>query len=423
MTGVEFVPAQRVRRIRESPSSVAANRVRELKAAGRSIVDFTVGEPDFDTPQHIKDAAVAAIAAGETKYTPVNGTPALREAVRTRMLRTSGIRFADNEITVGGGGKQVLYLTFAATLDAGDEVIIPAPYWVSYPDMVLANDGVPVVVETRGEAGYKLTPDALRSAITPKTRWLVVNAPGNPTGAVYSRDEIAALAEVLEEFPHVWVLTDEIYDEILFTGEPFVGFAQAAPGLRERVFTVNGVSKAYAMTGWRLGYGVGNAELVAAINKLQSQSSSCPSSISQAAAVAALNGDQSFVGESVQAYRQRRDRAVELLSRIEGLNPIAPDGAFYLFVDCSGLLGRHTPAGTLLETDQDVTLYLLDVAGVAVIQGSAYGSEPFFRISFATSLTEIERGAMAIAEAVKGLSSFEPAILRGTAAIPADRPN
>jgi Aspartate/tyrosine/aromatic aminotransferase len=404
MSDVEFIAAQRVRRIRESPSSAAANRVRELKAAGRAIVDFTVGEPDFDTPQHIKDAAVAAIVAGETKYTPVNGTPALREAIRTRMLRTFGIPFPDSQITVGGGGKQVLYLTFAATLNPGDEVIIPAPYWVSYPDMVLANDGTPVIVETQAKAGYKLTPDALRSAITPKTRWLVVNAPGNPTGAVYSRDEISALAEVLEEFPQVWVLTDEIYDEILYTGERFAGFAEAAPGLRERVFTVNGVSKAYAMTGWRLGYGVGNAQLVTAINKLQSQSSSCPSSISQAAAVAALTGDQSFIGESVKAYRHRRDRAIELLSGIEGLNPIAPDGAFYLFVECGGLLGSRTPSGTVLESDQDVTLYLLDAAGVAVIQGSAYGSEPFFRISFATSLTEIERGAAAIAEAVKGLS-------------------
>jgi aspartate aminotransferase len=400
----EFVASERVRRIRESPSSAAANRVRELKAEGRRIVDFTVGEPDFDTPQHIKDAAVAAIAAGETKYTPVNGTVALREAVRTRMLRASGIRYEDSQITVGGGGKQILYLTFAATLDAGSEVVIPAPYWVSYPDMVLANDGTPVIVETSAESGYKLTPESLRAALTPRTRWVVINAPGNPTGAVYSADEIGALAAVLEEFPHVWVLTDEIYDEILFTGDRFVGFAEAAPAIRDRVFTVNGVSKAYAMTGWRLGYAVGDARLVAAVNKLQSQSSSCPSSISQAAAVAALTGDQSFVRESVAAYRERRDRAVELLGAIDGLRPVAPDGAFYLFVECAGLIGKRTADGRVLETDQDVTLFLLDTAGVAVIQGSAYGTDPFFRISFATSLDQIELGAAAIAEAVKGLS-------------------
>ncbi len=406
-TPVVFTPADRVRRIRESPSSAAANRVRELKAEGRRIVDFTVGEPDFDTPQHVKDAAVAAIAAGETKYTPVNGTPALRNAIRERMLRTSGIRYEDAQLTVGGGGKQILYLTFAATLDPGDEVVVPAPYWVSYPDMVLANDGAPVIVETSAASGYKLTPDALRAAITERTRWVVINAPGNPTGAVYTPAEIAALAAVLEEFPRVWVLSDEIYDEILFTGERFVGFAEGAPSIRERVFTVNGVSKAYAMTGWRLGYAAGDPRLVAAINKLQSQSSSCPSSISQAAAVAALTGDQSFVRESVAAYRRRRDRAVELLAAIPGLRPVPPAGAFYLFVECAGLIGKRTEDGAVLETDQDVTLFLLDRAGVAVIQGSAYGSDPFFRISFATSLEEIERGAAAIAEAVSALAEAD----------------
>lgn len=404
MSAVEFQPSERVRRIRESPSSAAAQRVRELRAGGRSIIDFTVGEPDFDTPRSVKDAAIAAIEAGETKYTPVNGTPRLREAIRSRMLRTSGVHYDDAEITVGGGGKQLLYMTFSATLDPGDEVVIPAPYWVSYPDMVLANDGSPVTVETRAESHYKLTPEALRAAITPKTRWVVVNAPGNPTGAVYTRDEIAALVEVLAEHPRVWVLTDEIYDEILFTGERFVGFAEAAGEIRDRVFTVNGVSKAYAMTGWRLGYAVGDRRLIAAINKLQSQSSSCPSSISQAAAAAALTGDQSFVAESVAAYRSRRDRAVELLGEIDGLDPVVPDGAFYLFVDCSGLIGKRTASGTVLESDQDVTLYLLEAAGVAVIQGSAYGSSPFFRISFATSTSELERGAAAIADAVGKLS-------------------
>jgi aspartate aminotransferase len=399
-----FSPSQRVRRIRISPSLAAAQRARELREAGRSIVDFTAGEPDFDTPRHVKEAAIAAIERGETKYTPVNGTAALRDAIRGRMLRTSGIRYEDSQITVGGGGKQLINLAFAATLDAGDEVVVPAPYWVSYPDMVLVNDGTPVPVQTSPENGYRLTPSALRDAITPRTRWLVLNAPGNPTGAVYDRASLEALAAVLADFPNVWVLSDEIYDEILYTDEPYLGFAEAAPGLRDRILTVNGVSKAYAMTGWRLGYAVGDERLITAINKLQSQSSSCPSSISQAAAAAALTGDQTFVAECSAAYRERRDRAVAALERLPGLSPSVPDGAFYLFVGCSGLIGRRTPSGETLENDVDVTLYLLEEAGVAVIQGSAYGSEPFFRISFATGLEEIERGTAGIAEAVAKLS-------------------
>lgn len=404
MSGAPFSPSQRVNRIRVSPSLAAAQRARELREQGRTIIDFTAGEPDFDTPQHIKNAAIAAIEAGETKYTPVNGTAMLRNAIRDRMLRASGIRYEDSQITVGGGGKQLINLAFAATLDAGDEVIVPAPYWVSYPDMVLVNDGTPVGVQTSPENGYRLTPGSLRAAITPRTRWLVLNAPGNPTGAVYDRRSLEALAAVLADFPHVWVLSDEIYDEILYTDEPYVCFAEAAPALRERTVTVNGVSKAYAMTGWRLGYAVGDERLIAAINKLQSQSSSCPSSISQAAAAAALSGDQTFMTERCAAYRERRDRAVTALDHVPGLQPSVPDGAFYLFVGCSGLIGKRTPSGELIENDLDVTLYLLDTAGVAVIQGSAYGSEPFFRISFATGLDQIELGTEAIADAVAKLS-------------------
>ena len=404
MSGAPFTPSQRVGRIRISPSLAAAQRARELREAGRTIVDFTAGEPDFDTPRHVKDAAIAAIDRGETKYTPVNGTAALRDAIRDRMLRTSGISYQDSQITVGGGGKQLINLAFAATLDSGDEVVVPAPYWVSYPDMVLVNDGTPVAVQTSPENGYRLTPESLRDAITPRTRWLVLNAPGNPTGAVYDLQSLEALAAVLADFPHVRVLSDEIYDEILYTDERYVGFAEAAPALRDRVLTVNGVSKAYAMTGWRLGYAVGDERLIAAINKLQSQSSSCPSSISQAAAAAALSGDQSFVAECRSAYRERRDRAVVALESVPGLRPSVPDGAFYLFVGCSGLIGKRTPAGESIENDLDVTLYLLDTAGVAVIQGSAYGTEPFFRISFATSVDEIERGTTAIADAVSKLT-------------------
>ena len=399
----DFTPAARVLRIRESPSVAASARARDLKAQGRTIIDFTVGEPDFDTPRNVKDAATAAIEAGQTKYTAVNGTPALRAAIRSRMLRTSGIEYTDPQLTIGGGGKQVIYMAFAATLDPGDQVIIPTPYWVSYPDMVLANDGTPVIVSTRPDSAYKLTPTALEAAITDRTKWLVLNTPSNPIGVLYTPAELAALAEVLERYPHVWVLSDEIYDEILYTSQPFAGVAAAMPGIRSRVFTVNGVSKTYAMTGWRLGYGVGDPRLIAAINKLQSQVSSCPSSISQAAAAEALTGDQSFVTDCVAAYRSRRDLALRLIGAIDGLTPITPDGAFYLYIGCGDLIGRHTASGAQLRTDEDVTLFLLEAAGVAVIQGSAYGTAPFFRMSFATSESVIEAGAAAIAGAVATL--------------------
>ena len=400
----EFVPAKRVQRIKVSPSTAAAGRVRELKAAGREIIDLTVGEPDFDTPQNVKAEGIRAIQDGETKYTAVNGTVRLRAAIRERMRRTTGIEYADDQITVGGGGKQVIYLAFTASLDEGDEVIVPSPYWVSYPDMVAANDGTPVILRTTKENRHKVTPDQLRAAITPRTKWLVLNAPSNPTGVLYSRAELEALGAVIEENPHVRVLTDEIYDEIVFGDERAVSLAEAAPAIRDRVLTVNGVSKSYAMTGWRLGYAVGDPAVIRAINLLQSQTSSCPSSITQAAAAEALTGDQTFVAQSVAVYRQRRDRAVALLGAIDGLDPVVPDGAFYLFVDCSGLIGRTTPSGKLLENDQDVTLFLLDEASVAVIQGSAYGAASFFRMSFATSIETIEAGAAAIRDAALTLS-------------------
>lgn len=400
-----FRPAERLGRIKPSPSTSAAARVRQLRTEGRSILDLTVGEPDFDTPQHVKDAAVAAIAAGETKYTPVNGTPALREAIRGSLRRTVGVDYADTELTVGGGGKQVIFLAFMASLDVGDEVLIPAPYWVSYPDMVRVNEGTPVIVPTAAEDGYKLTAAALAAAIGPRTSWLVLNSPGNPTGVVYTRDELAAIADVLRRHPHVSVLSDEIYREIAFTGEPAPSLVTVAPDLRHRVLVVNGVSKAYAMTGWRIGYAAGAPELIAAINTLQSQTSSCPSSVSQAAAVAALNGPSDFVDETVAVYRQRRDAAVAGLDAVDGLEPVVPDGAFYVYVDCSGLIGRRTPGGAVLHDDQDVTLYLLDRAGVAVIQGSAYGHSPFFRISFATDLDTITAATEAVARAVAELES------------------
>lgn len=395
--------ARRVLRIEESPSGAAAERVRRLRAAGRDVLSLTVGEPDFDTPDPIKQAGIAAIRDGRTKYTSVNGTPALKAAILDRTEQKTGVRYTADELAVGVGAKQVIFTALAATLDAGDEVVIPAPYWVSYPDMVLANDGTPVIVEATEQNGFKLTPEQLRAAITDKTRWLILNTPSNPTGAVYSRSELAALAAVLEDFPQVWVLTDEIYDEIHFGDGKVVSLVEAAPALRDRTFLVNGVSKAYAMTGWRIGYGVGPAVLVGAINKLLSQISSCPAAVSQAAAAAALDGDQSFIPETVAVYRRRRDLCVAGFNSIDGLSCAAPDGAFYLYINCSELIGRTTPGGTRLEDDQDVTLYLLDEAKVAAVQGSAYGLSPYFRISFATDDDTLRAAIEAVRAAVAKL--------------------
>lgn len=400
----EFLPASRVTRIKASASVAAAARVRELKAEGVRIVDLTVGEPDFDTPDHIKAAAIEAIKAGETKYTSVTGTPELQSAILNKIERDTGHVYGAAQLTIGGGAKQVLYVALMASLNEGDEVIVPAPYWVSYPDMVLANDGTPVIVPCGEESGFKLTPPALEKAITSKTKWLILNAPSNPTGAVYSREELQALSEVLEEHPHVFVLTDEIYDEVYFGEGRVTSLVTAAPALKDRILLVNGVSKAYAMTGWRLGYGVGPAPLIAAMNKLQSQTSSCPSSISQAAAAAALNGDQSFVRDSVEVYRKRRDAAVEGLNSIAGLSVAPAEGAFYAYVNCAGVIGKTAPDGRVIENDQDFTLYLLDAARVAVIQGSAYGLGPYFRISFATSMETINAGVDSIRDAVNALS-------------------
>lgn len=399
----QLAVANRVTRIQESASGAAAERVRQLRAAGEDILSLTVGEPDFDTPDHIKQAAVAALDRGDTKYTSVNGTPELQRAILGRVERHTGVRYATNELTVGVGGKQVIFMALMATLDAGDEVIVPAPYWVSYPDMVLANDGTPVIVEATEDNGFKLTPEQLRSAITDKTRWLVLNTPSNPTGAVYSRSELAALADVLADFPQVWVLTDEIYDEIYFGDGKVVSLVEAAPALRDRTFLVNGVSKAYAMTGWRIGYGVGPAVLVGAINKLLSQISSCAAAVSQAAAAAALDGDQSFIPETVAVYRRRRDLCVEGFGSIEGLSCSAPDGAFYLYINCSGVIGKVTPAGVRLDDDQAVTLYLLEEAKVAAVQGSAYGLSPYFRISFATDDETLRTAIEAVRAAVAKL--------------------
>ena len=388
--------SQRTQRIKVSPSSAASQKVRELKARGAEIVDLTIGEPDFDTPAHVKAAAIDAIGRGETKYTSVNGLPALREAIAAKIRRRTGVGVLADRVTIGGGAKQIIFLALMASLDAGDEVIIPAPYWVSYPDMVLANDGKPVIVSCSANQQFKITADQLASAITPNTRWLILNTPGNPTGVAYDAAELSAIADVLRAHSHVEVLTDEIYDEVWFEEGQATSLLQVAPDLADRILLVNGVSKTYAMTGWRLGYAAGSAHIVGAINMLQSQSSSCPSTISQFAAIAALNGPQDFVTEAASAYRRRRDLAVNFLNAIPGINCLRPSGAFYLFPSCAALLGKSTPEGRRLADDQAFVLSLLETSGVATIHGSAYGVPGHFRMSIATSERDIEKACRLI---------------------------
>ena len=397
--------AARMTRVHPSPSTVAAAKARELRESGVRVLDLTVGEPDFDTPDNVKAAGIAAIERGETKYTAVNGTAALRAAIIGRLRRVTGIEYTDAEISIGSGAKHVIFTVLMATLSPGDEVVVPAPYWVSYPDMVVLNDGVPVIVRCPISDDFKLTPARLRAALTERTRWLILNAPSNPTGAVYSRAELAALAAVLDEYPGVLVLTDEIYDEVFLGEGRCTTLLEVAPQLRERVLVVNGVSKTYAMTGWRLGYCAGPQPVVAAINKLQSHMSSCPSSISQAAAAEALTGDQSFVAEAAEQYRARRDLVVARLNAIDGLHALAGDGAFYVFADCSGAIGRRTPAGAVIDSDDAFVGYLLEQARVATITGSAYGLSPFFRVSFATDEATLTAAMDAIADAVRQLTN------------------
>jgi len=395
--------AARVRRIKPSPSTSAADRANELRRQGKSIVNLVVGEPDFDTPAHIRQAAAAAIERGATRYTLMAGTVELREAIVAKLERENGLRYAMNEIIATSGAKSAIYNAFAITLEPGDEVIIPAPYWVSYPDMVLACEGTPVTVACPEANGFKLTPAQLEAAITPRTRWLLINSPSNPTGASYTAAEYRALAEVLERHPRVMVMTDEIYEHIRFGGEPLPHILGVAPALRDRTLIVNGVSKTYAMTGWRIGYAAGPVDLIKALDTLLSQSTGNCCSVSQAAAAAALNGDQGFVAESVAVYRQRRDRTLALVNDIPGLSCATPPGAFYLYINCGGLIGKTTPEGKRLDEDGDVVMYLLESEGVAVVAGTAYGLSPYFRLSIATSIETLEEGCKRIARAVAAL--------------------
>lgn len=384
--------ADSLARVKPSPTIAVTSKARELKAAGRDVIGLGAGEPDFDTPDFVKDAAIAAIRAGDTKYTAVDGTPALKQAIVAKFAQENGLTYTAAQVSVGTGGKQVLYNALAATLNPGDEVIVPAPYWVSYPDMVLLCGGEPVTVECPSQAGFKLQPDDLDRAITVKTKWLILNSPSNPTGAAYTADELQSLADVLRRHPHVHVMTDDMYEHLVYGDFTFTTFAQVAPDLYDRTLTVNGVSKAYAMTGWRIGYAGGPEGLIKAMAKIQSQSTSNPSSISQAAAAAALTGPQGFMAERAAAFQQRRDMVVEMLNAADGIRCSVPDGAFYVYPSCAGMIGKRTPAGTVLATDEDVATYLLEAEGVAVVHGAAFGLSPFFRISYATS-TELLRDA------------------------------
>src|SRR5690349_2408360 len=355
--------AARVRRIKPSPSTSAADRANELRRQGKSIVNLVVGEPDFDTPPHIRQAAAAAIEKGATRYTLMAGTVELRQAIAAKLERENGLHYAMNEIIATNGAKSAIYNALAVTLEPGDEVIVPAPYWVSYPDMVIACEGVPVTVPCPESSGFKLQPAQLEAAITPRTRWLLINSPSNPTGASYTADEYRALAEVLLRHPQVLVMTDDIYEHIRFDGQKTPHILAVAPALRDRTLVVNGVSKTYAMTGWRIGYVAGPSDLVRALDTLLSQSAGNCCSVSQAAAAAAMNGDQSFVTESVAIYKQRRDRTLALVNAIGGLSCATPPGAFYLYVNCAGLIGKTTPAGKTLAEDGDVVMYLLESQG------------------------------------------------------------
>ncbi|GEO43300.1 aminotransferase [Skermanella aerolata] len=396
--------AERVRRIKPSPSTSAAERANQLRREGRSIVNLVVGEPDFDTPLHIRQAAGRAMEAGATRYTSLAGTLELRQAIVAKLARENGLSFDPGEIIATNGAKSAIYSALAATLEPGDEVVIPAPYWVSYPDMVLACDGVPVPVSCPEEQGFKLTPADLDAAITARTRWLILNSPSNPTGATYTAAEYRALAEVLARHPNVLVMTDDIYEHIRFEGGTAPHLLAAAPELRDRTLAINGVSKTYAMTGWRIGWAAGPRSLVQALDTFLSQAAGNCCSISQAAAAAALTGDQGFVAESVAVYRERRDATAAGINAIPGLSCRLPEGAFYLFVNCGALIGRKTPNGGRLATDDDVVMYLLESVGVAVVAGTAYGLSPYFRLSIATSIETLDDGVARIARAVADLT-------------------
>ncbi len=390
-------------RVKPSPTIAVSTLAGELKAAGKDVIGLGAGEPDFDTPQSIKDAAVAAIAAGKTKYTAPDGIPELKQAICEKFRRENGLGYVPAQISVGTGGKQILYNALMATLNPGDEVVIPAPYWVSYPDMVLLAGGTPVVAETSIQTGYKLTADQLEAAITPKTKWLIFNSPSNPTGAGYTWDELKALTDVLLRHPHVWVMTDDMYEHLVFGDFAFCTPAQVEPQLYDRTLTCNGVSKAYAMTGWRIGYAGGPQELIAAMRKVQSQSTSNPCSISQWAAVEALIGPQDFLDDNKALFQRRRDLVVSMLNEAEGISCPVPEGAFYVYPSIAGCIGKTSAQGAKIVDDEAFATALLEETGVAVVFGAAFGLSPNFRVSYATGDDTLKEACRRIQEFCAGL--------------------
>ncbi len=377
-------------RIQPSATIAISTKAMVLKAEGRDIIGLAAGEPDFDTPVNIQDAGVAAIRAGKTRYTPVDGIPELKQAICAKFKRENGLVYTPSQVSVGTGGKQVLFNALMATVNPGDEVIVPAPYWVSYPDIVMLAGGVPVFVDCQLEDGFKLRGEVLEQAITPKTKWLILNSPSNPSGAAYSRAELKAITDVLMRHPHVWLLTDDMYEHLVYDDFKFTTPAQVEPGLYHRTLTMNGVSKAYCMTGWRIGYGAGPEVLIKAMSKLQSQSTSNPSSISQWAAVEALNGPQDFIAANNTVFKGRRDLVVSMLNQARGLSCATPEGAFYVYPSCAGAIGKLAPSGNAIKTDEDFVTELLAAEGVAAVHGAAFGMSPFFRISYATGTDVLE---------------------------------
>ena len=374
-----------IKRIKPSATMAVTQQARELKSQGKDIIGLGAGEPDFDTPEHIKNAAITAINNGDTKYTPVDGTPELKSAIKDKFKRDNNLEYNLDEISVGTGGKQIIFNAFAVTLDKGDDVLIPAPYWVTYPDVVNYFNAQTIFIECSESNNFKITPEQLDESITPSTKWFILNSPSNPTGACYTEKELKDISDILEKNPHVNILTDDLYEHLIYDSTDFYTIAEVNPNLKDRVLTLNGVSKAYAMTGWRIGYAGGNKDLIKAMGKLQSQSTSNPTSISQAAAVEALNGDHSFISERNLVFKNRRDQLLESLNDMKGITCNTPNGAFYVFPSCKEIIGKKTKDGIEINNDEDFTSALLKHAGVAVVQGSAFGLEGYFRISYATS--------------------------------------
>ena len=396
--------ASRLNRIQPSPTIAMSIKARELKAEGKDIIELAAGEPDFPTPSHIIEAAEEAMSRGETKYTDPDGTPALKQAVCDKFKRDNNLEYVTSQVTIGTGGKQVLYNALMATLNEGDEVIIPAPYWVSYPDMVLLAEGTPKIVECPLDKNFILQPEDLDRAITPKTKWIILNSPSNPTGSGYTWDDMKKITDVLIRHPNIWVMTDDMYEHLVYDNFKFCTPAEVEPELYSRTLTVNGMSKAFCMTGWRIGYAAGPENLITAIRKIQSQSTSNPSSISQAASVAALNGPMDFLAKNNEVFKQRRDLVCSMLNQASGITCPTPDGAFYVYPSCAGLIGKKTPDGKVLKSDEDVVSYFLETEGIAAVHGAAFGLSPHFRISYATSTKALEDACQRIQRACTALS-------------------